>query len=864
MLLLFLLTAGLHPPSWPAARPLDACTISSTAIGSEVRVHVVGTLARRRLLGKKLAFCDLQDESSGAELQVLLKAPTPNGGGPPTLSHPLHRHALVPGARLACLGTLRADDESAKPTLLAEEMHLVAVAPCDNGVSALVAAVQAGRADATEALDLLCAPGTTSAERDAAWRLLNSSPVGSGADDGNELRLSLVAELQVAASARTVALARSGGGHVHAGLMSARQVPGLAFLYSADGQPGLAPRAQARANNILQGGATAAAAALDAVGPISVASALVARSSSDEVVVVEGEVGRRQRMQDDLTVPSRIVLLGLLNDGRSQGAEGSGDGDGDGVNYEDMSDEQRAAEAPEASYRLLRCLMHPAFCAAAEGSDAVPYALDVRRLSTFDAVAAQGARVRIAGYWAPRPVPSSPPVLIVCAIRLVRCASVPRVVRAAIDALADSRLTDAEAAEALQTLDAPSSSDSSSVPYRAAVVSQSKAERSWYVAELATALQRERPSPQLGGGLSDEQNAILSSFVSLRGRYPLQRAATPLVDSMDRAATPLVGSTNTDHRTPLQSAATPLVGSMNSAATPLVDSVGTDKEGTNQMPQRRTLPAPDLTSRDPEVGSASSPDTLPSWSLRAGLDGSYWSRKKRPQLLFMTAQMDRLLRAHPEWGTRPMRVVDIGGGKGLLAEHLARTYGDLVRVTLVEIVGKRLQQAKARMSRDGSPLPSNMQLLEGDAAALIASGELKGIDFATGLHACGGLTDLIVSHAVEQGAGFAVCSCCFNSNQQLPLPHGQPRNEWLARGSEASAQEVRVLMRTAELSGSPDAAGASAHTVNAMRAAAAEQLWAEEWAGKAHQRPPQLSVQVVEHEAKYSARNLCIVGSPQW
>ena len=38
------------------------------------------------------------------------------------------------------------------------------------------------------------------------------------------------------------------------------------------------------------------------------------------------------------------------------------------------------------------------------------------------------------------------------------------------------------------------------------------------------------------------------------------------------------------------------------------------------------------------------------------------------------------VQAHPAWGERPLHVVDVGGGKGLLAEHLARELGAAVVV----------------------------------------------------------------------------------------------------------------------------------------------------------------------------------------
>ena len=90
--------------------------------------------------------------------------------------------------------------------------------------------------------------------------------------------------------------------------------------------------------------------------------------------------------------------------------------------------------------------------------------------------------------------------------------------------------------------------------------------------------------------------------------------------------------------------------------------------------------------------------------------------------------------------------------QGFFAEHLARAFGPAVRVTLVDVDAKRLRQARSRMALRGrsAPPPSNLAFLAGDAAVLSGSGALEGVDVAVGLHACGGLSDLIIAHAVEQ------------------------------------------------------------------------------------------------------------------
>ena len=101
------------------------------------------------------------------------------------------------------------------------------------------------------------------------------------------------------------------------------------------------------------------------------------------------------------------------------------------------------------------------------------------------------------------------------------------------------------------------------------------------------------------------------------------------------------------------------------------------------------------------------------------------------------------------------------------------------------------------------------------------------MDLFTGLHACGGLSDLILAYAVSCGAGFCVCTCCFMSNRQIALPQTKgceirgalaapnqtvSRDTWL----RVDPLEVEALLRLAELQASPEGARSAAHTVNAL------------------------------------------------
>ena len=138
----------------------------------------------------------------------------------------------------------------------------------------------------------------------------------------------------------------------------------------------------------------------------------------------------------------------------------------------------------------------------------------------------------------------------------------------------------------------------------------------------------------------------------------------------------------------------------------------------------------------------------------------------------------------------------------------------------------RVAAAALRARRAKQRLP-NLQLYAGDAAELLASGALPSVDLFTGLHACGGLSDLILAYAVSCGAGFCVCTCCFMSNRQIALPQtkgGETRGALAAPNQTVSRDtwlgvdpsEVEALLRLAELQASPEGARSAAHTVNAL------------------------------------------------
>ncbi|KAL3767243.1 hypothetical protein ACHAW5_005254 [Stephanodiscus triporus] len=143
---------------------------------------------------------------------------------------------------------------------------------------------------------------------------------------------------------------------------------------------------------------------------------------------------------------------------------------------------------------------------------------------------------------------------------------------------------------------------------------------------------------------------------------------------------------------------------------------------------------------------------------------SRWQRVKKPQLKFMIDQIGAVLRSHPEYGQRTLKVVDIGGGKGLLSNVLAEMFGiDIVEVHVVDVSISATNNGMMKAKRRGL---QNILFVAQDATKL----DIRGVDVVVALHACGALSDVALGHAVRQGAGFVVCPCCFLSNSHLRVP----------------------------------------------------------------------------------------------
>merc|ERR1719491_811124 len=82
-------------------------------------------------------------------------------------------------------------------------------------------------------------------------------------------------------------------------------------------------------------------------------------------------------------------------------------------------------------------------------------------------------------------------------------------------------------------------------------------------------------------------------------------------------------------------------------------------------------------------------------------EGSRWQRRKRPQLEWMKYQIQGVVQAHPDYEKRPLNILDIGGGRGHLANYLASTLGDdVVNVHVIDIDDRTIKNGMVNARRN--------------------------------------------------------------------------------------------------------------------------------------------------------------------
>ncbi len=112
-----------------------------------------------------------------------------------------------------------------------------------------------------------------------------------------------------------------------------------------------------------------------------------------------------------------------------------------------------------------------------------------------------------------------------------------------------------------------------------------------------------------------------------------------------------------------------------------------------------------------------------------------------------------------------LRVVEFCAGSGFVLLPLAQLYPQ-VDFVLIDYKAKSIQIARERIS--AASLEGNVQVIEGRIQDYG-----QNFDVGIALHACGGLSDIVLDMCLKSRASFVVCPCCIG---KISFMHHLPRS----------------------------------------------------------------------------------------
>lgn len=238
-------------------------------------------------------------------------------------------------------------------------------------------------------------------------------------------------------------------------------------------------------------------------------------------------------------------------------------------------------------------------------------------------------------------------------------------------------------------------------------------------------------------------------------------------------------------------------------------------------------------------------------TLPLGRAGSRWTNRKRPQIDWVSSVVEGLVERHPSASSRPLHVLDVGGGQGLLASHVAERLGPRrVEVTVLEIGELHASRGERRVSKQQL---ENVRFRVGDASSASLDEPEQKPDVVMALHACGVLSDVALGIAARHGASFCICQCCFKSNPTLRIGEFSPV-EWL----RTAPADLEQALEAAASNRDSATAALGMHTVSAWRADAVKRHWAPSVVSS--EGSPEVDIRISRFPIRWSPCNFCLIG----
>jgi hypothetical protein len=207
--------------------------------------------------------------------------------------------------------------------------------------------------------------------------------------------------------------------------------------------------------------------------------------------------------------------------------------------------------------------------------------------------------------------------------------------------------------------------------------------------------------------------------------------------------------------------------------------------------------------------------------------------KKEPQVQWL---LQRILELLP-LADRPLRIMDIGGGRGDGSVQLARWLPQC-QITVVDRNPLTAAQEWAQQQR----VDERLTWVQADFRTeylLRSSVEepTEHWDCIVAWHACGDLTDAALLYAQRAAKAFIICPCCYNKVSSDSTPPYVVHEE--------EKEDLPVIQRLAETSQDLAMSRRAAVWINDRRIATLPRGW---------------RCQLDEFSPQYSARNLVLVG----
>jgi SAM-dependent methyltransferase len=238
---------------------------------------------------------------------------------------------------------------------------------------------------------------------------------------------------------------------------------------------------------------------------------------------------------------------------------------------------------------------------------------------------------------------------------------------------------------------------------------------------------------------------------------------------------------------------------------------------------------------------------------------SRWETRKLPQIEWMCKLIIEILREHPAYGRRKLSILDVGGGKGMLAHHLSRAIEN-IEINVVDIGAGAIRNGETkgiRLRKGKEKLPLSVVNFH-VADASISKLEKIDADVVVALHACGHLTDVALYHAYTRQASFVIVPCCFKSNTHLTIPDGTSTgtgtlvHTWLGIPEDDWTQ----LKAIAEIQGDVATSLLGMQLLNAIRCRSMQR----KMYGRGDSEPAATNLKIVSFPIEYSTRNMALVG----